>query len=232
MSSVPPRAPLKASRTAATRSGRLLDQARFVQMRMLRIIIFPKRVAQIQRGSRIEGYEKFSVSSRLRDTRRGRELNSRPSSYAGASSQRHSNFRYLNERVRIARYEQDRTCVAMPPALATTDSVTPIVYVLFAPHRAAERLLPRSAIFLFSSKIDAVQRINQEGGSCCVQEHGRSLRGSRWWPWRLVVKSAATYAPALARDDSRSERLGISVIQKWHPNSPAGLAPVDLASSK
>ena len=41
----------------------------------------------------------------------------------------------------------------------------------------------------------------------------------------IVVKSAATYAPALAHDGSRSERLGISVIQKWHPNSPAGLAP-------
>ena len=80
-----------------------------MQMRMLRIIIFPKRVAQIQRGSRIEGYEKFSVSSRLRDTRRGRELNSRPLAYAGASTKRHSNIRYLNERVReCARYEQDR----------------------------------------------------------------------------------------------------------------------------
>ncbi len=42
----------------------------------------------------------------------------------------------------------------------------------------------------------------------------------------IVVKSAATYAPALAHDGSRSERLGISVIQKWHPNSAAGLAPV------
>ena len=41
----------------------------------------------------------------------------------------------------------------------------------------------------------------------------------------LVVKSAATYAPAVARDGSRLERLGISVIQKWHTNSPAGLAP-------
>ena len=40
----------------------------------------------------------------------------------------------------------------------------------------------------------------------------------------LVVKSAGTYAPALARDGSRSERLDISVIQKWHPNGPAGLA--------
>jgi len=42
----------------------------------------------------------------------------------------------------------------------------------------------------------------------------------------LVVKSAGTYAPALARDGSRSEHLGISVIQKSHPNRPAGLAPV------
>ena len=40
----------------------------------------------------------------------------------------------------------------------------------------------------------------------------------------LVVKSAGTYAPALARDGSRSERLDISVIQKWHPNGTAGLA--------
>jgi hypothetical protein len=41
-----------------------------------------------------------------------------------------------------------------------------------------------------------------------------------------IVGKAATYAPALAHDSSRSERLGISVIQKWHPNSAAGLAPV------
>ena len=40
----------------------------------------------------------------------------------------------------------------------------------------------------------------------------------------LVVKSAGTYAPALPRDGSRSERLDISVIQKWHPNGAAGLA--------
>ena len=42
----------------------------------------------------------------------------------------------------------------------------------------------------------------------------------------LVVKSVGTYAPAPTRDGSRAERLGISVVQKWHLNSPADLAPV------
>jgi hypothetical protein len=32
--------------------------------------------------------------------------------------------------------------------------------------------------------------------------------------------------PSVVIDGSRSERLGISIIQKWHTNSPAGLAPV------
>ena len=34
-------------------------------------------------------------------------------------------------------------------------------------------LLPQSAIFLFVTKNeDAVQRVNQEGEACCVQEYG------------------------------------------------------------
>jgi type VI secretion system (T6SS) effector TldE1-like protein len=44
----------------------------------------------------------------------------------------------------------------------------------------------------------------------------------------IVVKSAATYAPALALDGSRSEHLSISVIQKWHSNRPASLTPAVL----
>lgn len=41
----------------------------------------------------------------------------------------------------------------------------------------------------------------------------------------LLVKSVVTQ-PDLARDIPRAERLGISVIQNWHPNVPASWSPV------
>lgn len=44
----------------------------------------------------------------------------------------------------------------------------------------------------------------------------------------LVVKSVGMHAPRPARDGSHAERLGISVIPKWHPNSSAYWTPVSL----
>jgi Tlde1 domain len=44
----------------------------------------------------------------------------------------------------------------------------------------------------------------------------------------VVVKSVGTYAPRPGRDGSPAERLRVSVVQKWEPNSPSYLAPVSL----